>query len=139
MLDLYAGSGAVGLEAVSRGAASAVLVDRETRSLAKTVARLGGGARKTRVIRGEAEPALRELERQRERFDLIFCDPPYREVVFGGFGALVARLLAPEGELILQRDGRSEPPALAEVLLCRHRAYGRNVFYFFKARREMTF
>jgi len=75
-LDLFAGSGALGFEALSRGAASVVFVDadrRAVRSLEDNVARLEAGERAT-VIAGRAERVLR---RSSEPFDVIFVDPPF--------------------------------------------------------------
>lgn len=78
VLDLFAGSGALGLEALSRGAASAVLVDSEPaaiRAMERNVAKLGLQA--VRIVRSDA---MRYLARARERFDLVFVDPPYEMV-----------------------------------------------------------
>jgi 16S rRNA (guanine966-N2)-methyltransferase len=78
VLDLFAGSGALGLEALSRGAASAVLVesDREAlRTIERNVAKLGlEGAR---IVRADA---VRFVERGRDRYDLVLVDPPYEMV-----------------------------------------------------------
>ena len=78
-LDLYAGSGALGIEALSRGAATAVFVDVAAPSLAalrRNLADLGLRER-TRDVRGDVVRALRRLARERARFDLVFADPPY--------------------------------------------------------------
>ncbi len=88
VLDLYAGSGALGLEALSRGAESCVFVDHSARSVAViegnlAAARLGGG----RVVRGDVGVFL---GRERGSYGLVFADPPYAE---GGGGGELARLL----------------------------------------------
>ena len=73
MLDLFCGTGALAIEAISRGADSAVLVDRGTRSR-RNVTDLGI-ANRCELVRSDA---IRYLERSEERFGLILCDPPYR-------------------------------------------------------------
>jgi 16S rRNA (guanine966-N2)-methyltransferase len=93
VLDLFAGTGALSIEALSRGARHATLVDDNTSFAQRNVAGLGLAAR-CRLVRADVE---RFLRRERGRFDLIFCDPPYR---------LADRLQAPLEELV--------PPRLAE-------------------------
>jgi 16S rRNA (guanine966-N2)-methyltransferase len=74
VLDLYCGTGALAIEAISRGADSAVLVDKAPALAKRNVTELGI-ANRCEVIRGDA---IRYLERSERRFGLIFCDPPYR-------------------------------------------------------------
>src|SRR5690349_15508049 len=76
-LDLYAGSGALGFEAASRGAARVVLVERDrvaAAALEKSRAELG--AAQVEIFAGDADAYLR---RSRERFDVVFLDPPFRQ------------------------------------------------------------
>ena len=108
-LDLFAGTGAVGLEAVSRGAARAVLVEADARALAKTLERLGEPAERVRLAAGPAASALAALERSGERFDVIFADPPYASGRRKARLARAAALLAPGGVLVVQSDARSAP------------------------------
>ncbi len=99
VLDLCAGSGAAGIEAVSRGAARAVLVDRDAaaaRAMAENLRR-AGVADRARVVRREALAALRDLVAASERFDLAIVDPPYAETVLRD--AILARLGATDGPL----------------------------------------
>jgi 16S rRNA (guanine(966)-N(2))-methyltransferase RsmD len=132
ILDLYAGSGALGLEALSRGAASAVLVETDTERLERNRERLGASEREARILRRPAAAALAELERAGERFDLVFADPPYVLPVEAELGEQISAVLAPGGVFVLQRDRRSEPPALARLAAGQRRPYGRNVFWFFE-------
>jgi 16S rRNA (guanine(966)-N(2))-methyltransferase RsmD len=74
VLDLFCGTGALGIEALSRGAASAVLVDRDAALARRNVTALGVDG-KAEVERADA---IAYLRRARGRFDLVFCDPPYR-------------------------------------------------------------
>jgi 16S rRNA (guanine966-N2)-methyltransferase len=74
VLDLFSGTGALAIEAISRGADSAVLVDRATALAGRNVQTLGI-ANRCELVRSDA---VRYLERSEERFGLVFCDPPYK-------------------------------------------------------------
>jgi 16S rRNA (guanine966-N2)-methyltransferase len=123
VLDLYAGSGAYGLEAVSRGASSAVLVDNAADAIAtmKANAKAAGMEADVTVTRS---PVERFVERSEATFDLVFIDPPYDaaiERVLEG----AARLLAPSGSIVLERRWRDEAPPGAEGLVVEaDRRYG---------------
>ncbi len=81
-LDLFAGSGALGLEAASRGAARVVLVERDraaSRLIAQALSKLAAGER-VELIEADAQRALSDLTARNEpRFDLVFLDPPFSE------------------------------------------------------------
>jgi 16S rRNA (guanine(966)-N(2))-methyltransferase RsmD len=142
-LDLFAGSGAVGLEAWSRGARRVVWVEQEPRVFAvlrANVARLGaaesGAERNTQTVRADA---LRYLARPQTgaEFDLIFADPPYaREGASSWLDPLLDRLaasplLAPEGWFIMeQRQSEPRPPAPGWDLRLERR-YGDALLRFF--------
>lgn len=92
-LDLFAGSGALGLEALSRGAAHVTFVDREPqigRHLAQTLERLG--SRDAAVV---VEDALRFLSRPPQPFDIVFLDPPFDSGVLEQAGSRLQGWLAP--------------------------------------------
>jgi 16S rRNA (guanine(966)-N(2))-methyltransferase RsmD len=132
-LDLFAGSGAVGLEALSRGASAAVFVERDSRALERNLATLGA-AEEFEIVRDDARDAICALERRGETFDLVFADPPYslEAVLLKRIGAL----LAPAGKLVVQTDSDASAPEFADLSLLDRRAYGRNAFWFFgEARR----
>lgn len=132
VLDLYAGSGAVGIEAVSRGALLAVLVDEDARAVETNVQRLDPEGRRLRVLRADAAGALAALSLRAERFDLVFADPPYADALPPGLLESCVALLSPGGLLVLQRDNASAtPPEPRGVALVERRRYGRSVFYFF--------
>ena len=133
VLDLYAGTGAVGIEAVSRGAKAAVLVETDAAPLRRAVARLGG-AEEIEVLAATAGEALAALARRGARFDLVFADPPYALMPGAAELASGAGLLAPGGLLVLQRDARGGEPSLEGLERLDRRAYGRNVFLFFGMR-----
>lgn len=128
VLDLFAGTGALALEALSRGAASAVLVDRTTHAiLAENAARtkLAGRAE---IHRGDVYAVAAELAREGRTFDLIFADPPYahgdnaRVLEAAARGAL---LLAAGGLLVLEQGAGEEiVPQAGALRLMRERRYG---------------
>ena len=130
VLDLFAGSGAVGLEAVSRGAAAAVFVDADANAVANTCARIGAAPGEVRVVSGDAGAAVVALARGAERFDLIFADPPYGKDPGRAMDGAAA-LLAPGGVLIVQADAGEAVLAPAGLKPLSRRGYGRNVFHFF--------
>jgi 16S rRNA (guanine966-N2)-methyltransferase len=134
VLDLFAGSGAVGIEAVSRGARSAVLVEPEAAVLRAAVERLGAESGDLRIVGEEARSALRRLAREDDRFDLVFADPPYDEPLDPQLLAAVPALLAPEGTFVIQQDERQPAFEVPGLRLEQRRAYGRNVFLFFGMR-----
>lgn len=114
VLDLFAGSGAVALEAIGRGALSALCVEGSRRAVAvleRNVARLGErGVVDVRCAKLPQE--LVALDREGARFDLVYADPPYRFPDYPGLIAAVAPLLADDGELVVEHSARRELPAV---------------------------
>jgi 16S rRNA (guanine966-N2)-methyltransferase len=134
VLDLYAGSGAVGIEAVSRGAASAVLVETDAGPLTRSVARLDADAGQLRVVAAPVGGAVETLARRGEVFDLVFADPPYASGAGGAELDACSRVLERGGMLVFQRDAEQTEPALPGLALESRRDYGRNVFFFYGMR-----
>jgi 16S rRNA (guanine966-N2)-methyltransferase len=115
VLDLYAGSGSLGLEALSRGAAHVTFVD-SSRSAAATIAknlRVFGVADAARILTADVIGAVTDLGAARDRFDLVFVDAPYANDLSGAvLAALVAlELIDPQGFIVVRQAGRA--PALA--------------------------
>ena len=125
ILELYAGSGAIAIEALSRGASGAVAVDRDTRALVRNRDALSADVE---ILRGGAREAVRELARRRERFDLVFLDPPY-DAEDTITTAALSPLLAAGGRVVWQNDAGAEIEA-GPLRLVRRAEYGRNVFTF---------
>lgn len=127
VLDVFAGSGALAIEALSRGAAHAVLIERDRRAaavIAENLRDLGLGAEEAELRRGEAAAELRRAAGARETYDLIFIDPPYRDA--GAWGELLPGLLVPllaPGARVVAESDRREPLVL-EGALERQRRYG---------------
>jgi 16S rRNA (guanine966-N2)-methyltransferase len=121
VLDLFAGSGAMGLEALSRRAASAVFVesDREAcRTIERNLAKLGlTGA--TVLCRD----ALQVLAAERRTYDLVLCDPPYFFEDHRRLAAHLKRVLAPNGLLVYETAAEREP-ALEGLQVRTSRTYG---------------
>jgi 16S rRNA (guanine966-N2)-methyltransferase len=118
VLDLFAGTGAMGLEALSRGAARCTFVERD-----KTVADvLQGNVRDldypavSRVIAADYHAALQDIMRAGERFDLLFVDPPYRMLteVEVTLEPLAASLLD-DGGVVVFESGKASHPTLGAV------------------------
>ncbi len=112
VLDLYAGTGAMALEALSRGASSAALVDpaAEAVELCRRNADKTGFGDKVEILRTTAERACERLGREGRRFELAFADPPYSQHAGAEVVALVGRtgVLAPGGVLVVEHDAREE-------------------------------
>ena len=129
VLDLYAGSGAVGLEAVSRGAARAVLVEPDAAILRASLETWRVEPAEVRVFAAEVGPALERLASAGERFDVVFADPPYARTAEADLAGL-SGIVAPNGLVVVQSDAKSQPPRIRGLAPTARRAYGRNVFHF---------
>jgi 16S rRNA (guanine966-N2)-methyltransferase len=121
VLDLYAGSGALGIEALSRGAASAVFVESDARAVAFVERNLAALGLEQRVVR---QDVARFLARCEAAFDLVLCDPPYDSAPRVA-GVLSERLPAvtSEGARIVTESHKRRPLELPFELL-RERTYG---------------
>lgn len=127
VLDLFCGSGALGIEALSRGAQAAVFVERDRDAIAALQANLGAlaiGAERAEVRREDAVKALQRAKKREETYDLVLVDPPYR--CASELGPALARalpaLLAPGTRVAVESDRRA--PLCFELALERERRYG---------------
>jgi len=124
VLDLYAGTGALALEALSRGAARAVLIENDARACGVIYANIAAlkAEDRARLVRGELPAALAQL--RGEKFDLVFSDPPYAlQAAQLTVDALTSNnLLAPEARVVLEMDRRE--PAPHGLPLLDERRYG---------------
>jgi 16S rRNA (guanine(966)-N(2))-methyltransferase RsmD len=110
-LDLYAGSGAMGLEALSRGCESAVFVERAEaaeRTLRENITALRVQAR-TRIVRDDASRATERLSREGERFHWIFVDPPYAADEMDRALRAAGGVCAEAATVIAEHDVRHRP------------------------------
>lgn len=129
VLDLYAGSGNLGLEALSRGAAGVTFVEKrfDAVNLIKRNAALLGVAEKITVLRGDVQTVVERLAHQGQAFDLVLADPPYREGLCRKLVILLSgnSVLKPEGFLVCEHDKREVLPEQFETLaLVKHRVFG---------------
>ena len=129
-LDLYAGSGALGLESLSRGAASVDLVER-SRPAAAIVRRNAATVTKaigTAIIRVHESAVLSFLTRATGTYDLVFTDPPYdlEDAAMTADLIALSPLLSDEAVVVIERARRSTPPdvAAAGLEVFREKAYG---------------
>ena len=138
VLDLYAGTGALGLEALSRGAPRVVFVERDHRArtaLHRNLRELGLDERAS-VLQADVRTAIRRLVALGERFGWVFLDPPYAA---GETAAVLAevgggQVLAPGGVVVLEHDKRHRPPETVGRLMCTdRRGYGDTEVSFFRA------
>lgn len=125
VLDLYAGSGALAFEALSRGATRAVLVEHARDALAAIRANAKSLEADVRVVAAKVESAVEGL--RGETFDLVLVDPPYVEVTRPKFAAplaVIAATLRPGGILVLEHAAADGPPAIPGLDVDRTRRYG---------------
>jgi 16S rRNA (guanine(966)-N(2))-methyltransferase RsmD len=134
VLDLYAGSGALGIEALSRGAAHATFVERSRQAietirtnLQRTHLEDGADVRATEVGR-----YLRTSERvdSADRFNLAFLDPPYEERAILAPLERLAPMLAPGATVVVKAFWRTPIPALAGLRIWRERRFGETTLTF---------
>ena len=139
VLDLFAGSGALGIEALSRGGASVVFVERDARAarvLQQNLDTLGISPAAAQVRRLDALDALREAAARQETYDLVFVDPPYgrahpaaarppisaAERWGPSLSAILPSLLSQGARVVVESDHRA--PIELAVALERTRRYG---------------
>jgi 16S rRNA (guanine966-N2)-methyltransferase len=124
VLDLYAGSGAMGLEALSRGAAAAVFVEADgdaVRAIERNLDRLRlTGAT---VVRADAKTGLAQEVAAGRKYDLVLVDPPYAMTDYDALARYLPRVLAEDGLLVLESAARTEP-SLAGLAVRTTRKYG---------------
>jgi 16S rRNA (guanine966-N2)-methyltransferase len=106
VLDLYAGSGALGIEALSRGAESAVFVDRDAQAVAAIERNLAAVGVEATVLR---QDVLRFLARPGAPFDLVFCDPPYDSAsrLAAPLAERLPALTAEDARIVTESDKRN--------------------------------
>jgi 16S rRNA (guanine966-N2)-methyltransferase len=127
VLDLFAGSGALGIEALSRGAEKVVFVERDPGAIAAlkaNLATLGVGPEQAEVRREEAIGALGRANERKETYDLVLVDPPYGRApeLEPALAKALPGLLAERARVVLESDRRA--PLRLGLALARERRYG---------------
>ncbi len=128
VLDLFAGTGSLGLEALSRGARRAVFVDRATAAVLRDNAAHTHLEEKAQILGSDVFAALERFAASGERFGLVFCDPPYRRGLWERvLMALDVSPLLTEDALLVIEHGTDETtvPALSRLVRTRSQTYGR--------------
>ena len=137
VLDLFAGTGNLSIEALSRGAVHAVLVDSSERSAAaikENLRRLSFAA-KTEVWIAPAARSLRSLARRKENFDIIFLDPPYDQGLAERSLDIIAQcdFLRASGTIVVEHSSREAlKPRYDSLELHDQRRYGDTLLSFYK-------
>ncbi|HLA23793.1 MAG TPA: 16S rRNA (guanine(966)-N(2))-methyltransferase RsmD [bacterium] len=137
ILDLFAGSGALGLAALARGAAEVVFVERDARLIEgiRGVLAKEGWAERAEVWRREAVAVVRELGTRRRVFDLILMDPPYGEGWIPRMLRAIraAGVQAPGGLIAAEGHWRDRPEAAPGFVRRREARYGETALWFYEA------
>jgi len=128
VLDLFAGSGALGIEALSRGAAAVTFVDREPRGLAILRQNLDALELKARanVVRGDVVRWLESSPEQIKQAGFVFMDPPYEDPVLDRALKAIDREVT-GAIVVVEHSRRQELPSLARLQVDRQRRYGDTV------------
>lgn len=139
VLDLFAGTGAMGVEALSRGAEKATLVDSDPRAIRviKKNLELCRFTEQAVIMNMDVESALHILSKKKKRFDLILIDPPYEASMTGNALKSIDEqgLLSPDGIIVSESSKRMIwDGALKGIELTDRRRYGDTVVSFYKNR-----
>ncbi len=127
VLDTFAGTGALGLEALSRGAASAVFIDQATSALIQENAEHTHLTEHAEIFRGDAFVQLQRLAAAGRQFDLVFCDPPYHKGLWQRALAFFdEKAILKTGAIVVVEHGTDEAelPELASLECVRQQRYG---------------
>lgn len=138
VLDLFAGSGALALEALSRGAECAALADRDREAavcIRRNVEKLRF-AEAARLYTADWRQAVSQMQAEGRRFDLVFLDPPYRLPVLEECCAALAdaALLEADALMVLEHRLDTPPAPDARFVLWKDRVYGDTAIHFFHYR-----
>jgi len=131
VLDAFAGSGSLGLEALSRGAKHATFIERDRLANQILIQNVG-------ILNVEAESTVLQMnvaswitKNQDKLFDVIFTDPPYNDMQFSTVSRL-CKLLSPKGLMVLSYPGRGEVPPVDGIVVVDNRSYGTAALNFYR-------
>ncbi|MBN1363804.1 MAG: 16S rRNA (guanine(966)-N(2))-methyltransferase RsmD [Syntrophaceae bacterium] len=141
-IDLFAGSGSVGLEAASRGAQEVCFVEKNIKlaEIAKKNISACCYDKICFIVAKDVEHALRDIYKKKRRFDIVFADPPYNKNLVKATLNILNKyqVVKKEGTIVIQHSIKENIPdiRLENVHLIDHRKYGENVLTFFKWRKD---
>lgn len=129
VLDLYAGTGGLGIEALSRGMTQAIFVDRDKNSIAivKENIKICGFENLTETYINDANRALKTLGKRGMRFDLIFLDPPYNKENYLELISFISenKLISDNGIIVVEHDvNYCLPDNIENFIIVKHSKYG---------------
>ncbi len=131
VLDTFAGSGSLGLEAISRGAKNATFVERDKRAkqiLIENIKSIGVEDKTTIFGMGVSTYIDDNSEKM---YDVIFTDPPYNDMQLSTVSRL-GKLLSPNGLMVLSYPGRGEVPTVDGIVVVDNRSYGNAALAFYR-------
>ncbi|NLG36872.1 MAG: 16S rRNA (guanine(966)-N(2))-methyltransferase RsmD [Clostridiales bacterium] len=136
VLDLFAGSGALGIEALSRGADCAVFCDIDRRAataIGAVLRRFGVPEDRYEILASDFRQALGRFGREGRRFDVAFIDPPYgADFEAAALASLCGELMARSGVVVLERSRRQPPPAIPAGWTADERRYADTALFILK-------
>ena len=143
VLDLFAGTGALGIEALSRGAATAIFVDEDRQSIAAIEKNLAKTQLAGRVRQQDVFSFLKNAAAAAEKFQIVFADPPYDKMKSGErftekllANETLPRLLEPDGVFVLEKRPSEELPPTKLWQVRRQKRYGATEVLFLSAIRS---
>ena len=133
-LDVFSGTGAIGIEALSRGADSAVFIDAVSALLIKENLTHTGFSTRAMVLKYDYAAALRKLNEKHLEFDIIFIDPPYNQGYVGRAIKIIndLHLLDSEGLLIAESATDETFPPICNLSLYKVKRYSTSMFFFYE-------
>jgi 16S rRNA (guanine(966)-N(2))-methyltransferase RsmD len=139
VLDLFAGSGSIGIEALSRGASRAVFIEQDQKILKalRTNLKRCGAEDRAEVVRGDAMKYLERLIRSKKQFDIIFADPPYASSLSRDIAAAIGSAGRKVCDLLITESGEEYDIGVAGSLeKIRTRKFGQTVVTYMEHRAE---
>lgn len=135
VLDLFAGSGALGIEALSRGASQAVFCDNSLDSIKiiKSNIEKARVADRSQIVSGDFKRCLRDMEAKNQSFDMIFVDPPYYEGLFEEVLDTIrsCKILKKDGMVIVEHDAKKPIGQVEGLEVYKEKKYGITMLTFY--------
>ena len=130
VLDLFAGGGQLGIEAISRGAKSCVFVDR-SRDAVDIVRKNVDSCRissQARIVNSDSIDYLRRAAKNKAEFDIVFADPPYERGLLERVLPLISEVIKPLGTVVCEHESELElPETVGRLCLYRKYSYGKKI------------